>query len=129
MDDFVPHTQSRWNEWLTTEATGKLNFQGNGDRISELRDASLGTGWKPYDNDAQVMLRELFSAMDRVSSASQEAMLDCLCWNYRVKLDRFHTNHNDFEGAPFDAIGSRLADSEVSRSSKRWIRLATQLRA
>ena len=54
-----PRPQSRWNDWLATMAAGKFDLQ-EGDHVFEFNDANSRTGWKPYDKDAQVMLRDFF---------------------------------------------------------------------
>ena len=51
--------------------------------------------------------------------------VNCLGWTYDVKFDVFRTNRREFANAPDDAIGYQFANREISKNSKRWIRLTT----
>ena len=114
-----PRTQSRWNEWLQTSAAGMFEYQ-EGERIFEFSDRYSRTGWKPYDLSSQGQLQRIF-----LSGFSSDGPINCLGWVYSVKFDLLHDDRDAFLNAPRDAIGYQVANHEISRGTKRWIRLTT----
>ena len=114
-----PRTQSRWNEWLQTSAAGMFEYQ-EGERIFEFSDRYSRTGWKPYDLSSQGQLQRIF-----MSGFSSDGTINCLGWVYSVKFDLLHDDRDAFLNAPRDAIGYQVANHEISRGTKRWIRLTT----
>ena len=118
-----PRTQSRWNEWLQTSAAlGVFNFH-EGDRVFEFSDHYSRTGWKQYDLLSQDQLRSIFT--NTTGGSSPLTTINCLGWDYSVKFDLFHQDRDAFLNAPRDAIGYQVADHEIIRGTKRWIRLTT----
>ena len=118
-----PRTQSRWNEWLQTSAAGMFEYQ-EGERIFEFSDRYSRTGWKPYDLAAQGQLQLIFRTGGSSGLLTTEP-INCLGWVYSVKFDLFHDDRDAFLNAPRDAIGYQVANHEISRGTKRWIRLTT----
>ena len=117
-----PRTQSRWNEWLQTEAAGMFEYH-EGERIFEFSDRYSRTGWKPYDLLSQGQLQRIFT--DMTGGSSTLTPINCLGWDYSVKFDLFHQDRDAFLNAPRDAIGYQVANHEIIRGTKRWIRLTT----
>ena len=113
---------SRWNEWFLG-AQEHYEFE-DGQRIFEF--SSDDGRWKPYDKGAQAQLQALLSTC--ASGPSFATDVNCLGWNYTVKFDLDRENPRDFANAPDEAIGFQFANHEVSRLSKRWIRLTTYWR-
>ena len=117
--------RSRWNEWLLTpEVADQFMFE-DGERIFEFSDRYSRTGWKPYDQLTQGQLSRIFTDMIGGSSGLLGEPINCLGWVYSVKFDLFHQDRDAFLNAPRDAIGYQVADHEIIRGTKRWIRLTT----
>jgi len=96
-----------------------------GESIFEFSDRYSRTGWKPYDLFSQGQLQRIFTDTTGGSSGLLGQPINCLGWDYSVKFDLFHDDRDAFLNAPRDAIGYQVANHEISRGTKRWIRLTT----
>ena len=116
----------RWHEWQRLPQVLEQNVFHAGERVFEFSDEWSITGWKPHPKDAQEQLKLILEKNIITGGATNLEPVNCLDWEYLVKLDIYRSVREDFVDAPMDAIGYQCANHSASpKNTKRWIRLST----
>ena len=124
----ILHRQTKVVDWLLSngaDPTIRAAYLSlGGESFSLVTSFELAELHFPeYDLLSQDQLQRIFTNM--TGGSSTLTTINCLGWDYSVKFDLFHQDRDAFLNAPRDAIGYQVADHEISRGTKRWIRLTT----